>query len=180
MKGHMSAWHLVLIHNHCLIVLNTSLIIWSKRYPVWRRKNEGCQRKLQVFLWNVFDIKWIYFTSIILGFYKHLNNLKNLCFHPGPEIIELFSCSTQLSMKFILLINVKMPTIVGILTFISMIKARKFFFFFQQCTFYEIKFHTQLSWAQKKFYNLKARPTKKNTRLIARAQYLKKVELVHP
>ena len=29
------------------------------------------------------------------------------------------SCSTQLSMKFFLLINVKMPTIVGILTFTS-------------------------------------------------------------
>ena len=45
-----------------------------------------------------------------------------------------FSCSTQLSMLFIMLINVKMPTIVGILTFISMInttserlKARNFF-----------------------------------------------------
>ena len=35
------------------------------------------------------------------------------------EVIKLFSCSTQLSMKFSLLINVKMPTIVGILTFIS-------------------------------------------------------------
>ena len=33
-----------------------------------------------------------------------------------PEVIKLFSCSTQLSMEFILLINVKMPTIVGILT----------------------------------------------------------------
>ena len=30
-----------------------------------------------------------------------------------------FPCSTQLSMKFFLLINVKMPTIVGILTFMS-------------------------------------------------------------
>ena len=64
----------------------------------------------------------------------------------GPEIIKLFSCSTQLSMVFpqlikieflkkkstflalklsgvvvILLINVKMPTIVGILTFVSRI-----------------------------------------------------------
>ena len=29
------------------------------------------------------------------------------------------SCSTQLSMKFFLLINVKMPTVVGILTFMS-------------------------------------------------------------
>ena len=40
---------------------------------------------------------------------------------PGTEIIQLFSCSAQLSLKFILLINVKMPTIVGILTFISRI-----------------------------------------------------------
>ena len=52
----------------------------------------------------------------------------------GPEIIKLFPCSTQLSTKFMLLINVKMPTIVDILTFISMInttservKARNFF-----------------------------------------------------
>ena len=40
---------------------------------------------------------------------------------PGPEGIKLFSCSAQLRLKFILLINVKMPTIVGILTFISRI-----------------------------------------------------------
>ena len=36
-----------------------------------------------------------------------------------PKIIKLFSCSAQLSMKFFLLINVKMPTTVGILTFMS-------------------------------------------------------------
>ena len=55
-------------------------------------------------------------------------------YESGPEVIKLFSCSTQLSTKFIVLINVKMPTIVGILTFISMIdtaskrlKARNFF-----------------------------------------------------
>ena len=53
-----------------------------------------------------------------------------------PDVIILFSCSTQLSMKFIMLINVKIPTIVGILTFISMInttfdslKARNVFIF---------------------------------------------------
>ena len=40
---------------------------------------------------------------------------------PGPEVIKLFSCSDQLRLKFILLINVKMPTIVGILTFMSRI-----------------------------------------------------------
>ena len=63
----------------------------------------------------------------------------------GPVVIKLFSCSTQLSMEFqmlikskmlknkdnlsfrcsdvvfIMLINIKMPTIVGILTFMSMI-----------------------------------------------------------
>ena len=37
----------------------------------------------------------------------------------GVEVIKLFSFSTQLSMKIFLLINVKMPTIVGILTFMS-------------------------------------------------------------
>ena len=37
----------------------------------------------------------------------------------GPKVIELFWCSTQLSMKFSLLINMKMPTIVGIFIFIS-------------------------------------------------------------
>ena len=39
---------------------------------------------------------------------------------PGSETIKLYSCSTQLSMKFFQLINVKMPTAVGILTFINM------------------------------------------------------------
>ena len=71
---------------------------------------------------------------------------------PGPEVIKTFSCSSQLCMKFLMLIsiktsrnsafsgleklrmlfsrlkNVKMPTIVGIFTFMS----RK-------------KFHAQLS-----------------------------------
>ena len=41
------------------------------------------------------------------------------CIRPGPEVIKLFSCSTQLSMKLFLFLNVKMPTIVGILTFMS-------------------------------------------------------------
>ena len=55
-------------------------------------------------------------------------------------------------MKCILLINVKMPTIVGILTFMSMInttaerlKARNLFIC-QYFSFYEqLKFHAQLS-----------------------------------
>ena len=77
---------------------------------------------------------------------------------PGFEVIKHFSCWTQRSTKFILLINVKMPTIVGILTFISMknatyegLKARNFFIC-RYFSFYEqLKFHAQLSWAWKSF-----------------------------
>ena len=38
---------------------------------------------------------------------------------PGPQVIKLYYYKTQLSMKFFLLINVEMPTIVGISTFMS-------------------------------------------------------------
>ena len=50
---------------------------------------------------------------------SHLNYVLNST--ARPRSYKTFSCSTQLSKKFILLINVKMHTIVGILTFISMI-----------------------------------------------------------
>ena len=81
--------------------------------------------------------------------------------HSWPEVIKLFLCLTQLSTKFILLINVKMPTIVGILTFISMIniaserlKARNFFICLYFSLYDRLKFRAQLRWAWKKFYNL--------------------------
>ena len=71
---------------------------------------------------------------------------------PGPKDINLFPCSTQLSLKFILLIYVKMPTIVGILTFISMInttserlKARNFFIRLHFSFYEQLKFRAQLS-----------------------------------
>ena len=54
--------------------------------------------------------------------------------------------------EFIMLINVKMPTIVGILTFISMINAisdslkARIVFILQEFCFYEkLNFHAQLS-----------------------------------
>ena len=65
------------------------------------------------------------YVSLLLVTGETKNNLLEGLHHPGkyretgPEVIKLFSCSTQLSMKFFLLINVKMPTIVGILTFMS-------------------------------------------------------------
>ena len=65
----------------------------------------------------------------------------------GLEVIKLFSYSTQLSTKFILLINVKMPTIVGILTFISMVnttserlKAINFFICWYFSFYVQLKF----------------------------------------
>ena len=48
----------------------------------------------------------------------------------GPEVIKLFSYSTQLSMTFILLINVIMPTLVSMIkTTSERLKARYFFIF---------------------------------------------------
>ena len=68
------------------------------------------------------------------------------------EVIKLFSCSAQMSMKLIMLINVKMPTIVGILILMSMINttsehliAREFFIFKHFILNEHLKFHAQLS-----------------------------------
>ena len=80
---------------------------------------------------------------------------ENICYSfnwAGPEFIKLFSCSTKLSTKFVLLMNVKMPIILGILTFFSLInttserlKARNFFIC-RYFSFYEqLNFHAQLS-----------------------------------
>ena len=49
---------------------------------------------------------YLYFKTLI--FY---HQMQYICLY---SIIKLFSCSTQLRMKFSLLINMKMPTIVGI------------------------------------------------------------------
>ena len=71
-------------------------------------------------------------TVAILEYFKqHLLNISQIIKMyietyweaSGPKIIKLIPCSTQLSTKFILLINVQMPTIVGILTLISMINT---------------------------------------------------------
>ena len=59
------------------------------------------------------------FSVCIFHGIRKMNNIR-----PGPEVIKLFSCSTQRRLKFILLINVKMPTMVGILTFISRINYK--------------------------------------------------------
>ena len=79
------------------------------------------------------------FSKKNTGGFKHI---KHADLAPGLEVFKLFSCSTQLSTKFqlliktkimtneevscfnavfIMLINIKMPTNVGILTFMSRI-----------------------------------------------------------
>ena len=82
----------------------------------------------------------------------YVGTLNLIAWIPGPDVIKLFSCSAQLRLKFILLINVKMPTIVGILTFISRINyyflsfEPEFSTNFDYFNIYEqLKFHAQLS-----------------------------------
>ena len=65
---------------------------------------------------------------------------------------KTFFMANSAEHKFILLINVKMPTIVGILTFISMInttserlKARNFFISWYFRFYEQLKFRAQLS-----------------------------------
>ena len=58
-------------------------------------------------------------SSIRSGPYSFVNSVERI----GPEVIKLFSCSAQLCMKFIMLINVKLPTIVDILIFLSMLNT---------------------------------------------------------
>ena len=78
---------------------------------------------------------------------NEINLHENICYNfnwAGPEVIKLFTCSTQLSTKLVLL--------VGILTFISMInttsdrlKARNFFICLHFSFYEQLKFRAQLS-----------------------------------
>ena len=92
-----------------------------------------------------------YVTSYYHPHYNGAIECSNKATYQGPRY-KHFPCLTQLSTKFILLINVKMPTIVGILLFISMInttseglKAMNLFIC-RYCSFYEqLKFRAELS-----------------------------------
>ena len=83
---------------------------------------------------------------------------------PDPEVIKLFSCSTELSMKLVLLIKLKLLTITN--SFLLNIAEHETFstnkyenanYIWHFHIYKQRKFHAQLSWAWKKFYNLKAR-----------------------
>ena len=81
----------------------------------------------------------------------------------GPEVI-FFLCSTQLSMKFHLVIKIKIPTIKTFFMLNSAEHAQLSWTWnkvLKNCKCFKIykqnKFHAQLSWAWKKFYNLGVR-----------------------
>ena len=90
--------------------------------------------------------------SVLLLEAKLILHISQFLYKTWPRGYKTFSYSTQLSTKFIVLINAKMPTIVGILTFVSMInttnerlKARNVFIY-RYFSFYEqLKFRAQLS-----------------------------------
>ena len=90
---------------------------------------------------------WLFGAEVVLDRFN-----TSICNPLKTRGYIFFSCSTQLSTKFILLISVKMPTIVGILTFISMInttnerlKAINFFVCWYLSFYEQLKFRTQLS-----------------------------------
>ena len=89
-------------------------------------------------------------TELCVILVKYGNQILRRNFTPGPQTIKLFSCSAQLRLE--LLINVKMPTIVGILTFISRMNYRRWqsypeistnFIYFSN--YEQFKFHARLS-----------------------------------
>ena len=93
----------------------------------------------------------IHRSKIVIIFKIH-KNCGKYRFQNWDRGYKLFSYSTQLKTKFILLINVKMPTIVCILTFMSRINTTsdrlkaKNFFICRYFSFYEqLKFPAQLS-----------------------------------
>ena len=90
-------------------------------------------------------------SGVFLVFISCSTSILNFTFKKYilAEVKKLISCSTELSMKLIMLINVKKPTIVGILKFLSMIditsESLKEKVFFSAFKFYEqLNLHAQL------------------------------------
>ena len=96
---------------------------------VYNYERNICQIKINIQFLSIVFTKFLFtFNSMLTDedFYHLLNsfvNSQDIGPTSGLEVITLFSCLTHLSMKLILLINVKMPTIVGILTFMSRINT---------------------------------------------------------
>ena len=74
----------------------------------------------------------------------------------SPQVIKHFSCSTQLSMKISLLINLKMPTISRKIFMLSMF-SKKDFAVIHNLRFISVKVSCSAELSIKKFYNHGAR-----------------------
>ena len=81
--------------------------------------------------------------------------LRRLSF--GSEVIKLFSCSTQLNMKFSLLINMKMPTIVEKISCPALFSKKEFAIVSSLRLISRTNFMFNWVKHEKKFYNLGAR-----------------------
>ena len=57
--------------------------------------------------------QWLQMTGALLRDNSVPEEFELRISRSGPEVLNFFSCSTQLSLKSILLINFKMPTIVS-------------------------------------------------------------------
>ena len=111
----------VWISNELLNISNTKFEIkssfWMKMVQFWESYIcvHACLKKRKIFL-KILFIKvlhvWLKFynsikflTSNIQNGSAHKDNSE--IFKPGPEVIKLFSCSTQISMIFFMLIDLK-------------------------------------------------------------------------
>ena len=103
-------------------------------------------------------------TIISENYREYITYLDELLFRgTGPEVIKRFSYSAQVSMKFVLLLNLKLLTIVNSFllnidkhenVFANKYKSANYCWNFH--IYLQRKFHAQLSWSWTKFYNLGA------------------------
>ena len=85
----------------------------------WESQNDSdslCYIQIHVMIRRV--IKGLHCIGQITVTVSLCTLLPNETSWSGSKVIKLFLCSTQLSMKFIMLVNVKMPTIVIVGIFI--------------------------------------------------------------
>ena len=141
---------------------------WYKKYKrMYKMQNIEIMHKYRalqhVDLWNIILLYGQYIQNQITDNWPVLTvHIVTCCFQDvyisRPEVIKLFSWSTQLRMKPILLINVKISTLCCSQTFISRInttseclKAKQIVVSHHFSFYYQFNFHAQLSWAWKSF-----------------------------
>ena len=78
---------------------------WKKCWLGHKESNQQTNKSLFILQTSINTI-CVLISALCPLFPKFIPFFENSS-NPGPEVIKLFSCSTQLSMKFIVLINVK-------------------------------------------------------------------------